>query len=340
MEVTVVAGVVGTALAGACVGLAFSPVYSACAETMKSVRARARIRQGDETRSEEQESLPERLQAMATMLLEGGIPAFRKASAFLLRSGFVSKHLKPLVSLANAHGYAATPTTLMECLIPCALLVVLLAAAVAGSLAVGVVVCVALAMVIAMVAEKRASERDEKILEELPDALNAIGVYYESGLTLMQAFEQASEEVQQPLAGMLGGVSEDMKAGKSVDEALARLRESSDIKAISFVTVAMEIQQRTGGALQPLLEGAAKSVSESLEMERFLEVKTAQSRLSARIVSLLPVILLLVMAMVSPSYITGFFDSTFGMGVFLVAVSLEAIGVILVRKILDVDFGR
>lgn len=339
MEFPATAGILGSILAGACVALLVPVLHSGCVEMAKTVRARARLRSGGEAGGEGSRTLLQKAKDMMWMLLEGGIPMLSRACASMLRFESISRKVEPMAIFLKAKGCQASARTILECLLAGAVVAVALLWLATGSLIAGILICLAIAWAIAAAAGKWVSDRDARILEELPDALGAIGIYYESGLTLIQAFEQVSNEVSQPLAGMLGGVSEDMEAGKSVDEALARLRESTNIEAISFVTVSMEIQQRTGGAFQPLLDGAARSVSESLEMQRFMEVKTAQSRMSAQIVSILPVVLLLIMALINPEYISSFFTTPLGIGVLIVAIALETTGVLLVRKILDLDLG-
>ena len=88
---------------------------------------------------------------------------------------------------------------------------------------------------------------------------------------------------------------------------------------IGLLVTALVIAQRTGSPLRGLFQSSAQLVERQGEYERMLAVKTAQVRLSVRIVCLLPVLLVCVLSLISPDFQHGLATVPGTMGSVLVA---------------------
>jgi len=196
-------------------------------------------------------------------------------------------------------------------------------------------------MVLPFVSTRRASTwhrtNQIRLREQLPDALNAIGMCFSAGHSLQQALGHVAIETPDPLGRQLRKTVNDIDVGYGVPEALGRLEKRTECADLHFVLVALEIHHMTGGSLRELLEGAATSISESFELMRSLEVQTAQARMSARIVTIMPLALLVVLSLAMPGYLMTFFSSTAGFMLLIGALGLEVLGILLIRRILGVD---
>ena len=176
-----------------------------------------------------------------------------------------------------------------------------------------------------------------QLREQLPDALNAIGMCFSAGHSLQQALGQISSETPDPLGRQLRLAADDIDVGYEVSEALERLEQRTNCPDLRFVLVALDIQHMTGGSLREILEGAAASITDSFELARSLEVQTAQARMSARIVTMMPLVLLVLLSLVMPGYLATFFGSSSGFMLLIFALGLEALGIVLIRRILGID---
>lgn len=345
MEVQAVAGAAGIVMGGVSAAVLAPVAIDWWERVSKSAEVRMRVRGSVRQRDGAVEGDPilgslRRFWDVGAMLLEEGIPVFSRPAKALLRIPAASRGIDAVEFVVASSGLAASAPAICECAIACVAILVGVMWLATGSLSFSIIAAAAACWLALSAAVNRHEIAREAVAELLPDALNAIGVYYESGLSLMQAFEQASLETPGALGEKLGRVASDMKAGASAEEALGHLHKSSDTKSMAFVAVALEVQQRTGGALKPLLTHAAENVSDALEMKRFLEVKTSQSRLSAKIVSIMPVMLFLLMGAIDSGYIDEFFGSSTGIGLFLTAVVLEILGIAAVRRILGLNTGE
>lgn len=207
----------------------------------------------------------------------------------------------------------------------------------AGNAVAACVVAAGLPVVVCVRARRETQRRAERLREQLPSALSSISVSLGAGKSLQQALAYTSEHVPDPLSAELGQAVCDIEAGLSLEEAMAGLEGRTAVRELAFVSCALSIQQRTGGSLREILASASRSVTDAFDLKRTLRVQTAQTRLSARIVVGMPFVLLGVLLLVSPGYLSVFFRSPAGVAVLVVALLLDVTGIVAVRRLTDVE---
>ena len=217
-------------------------------------------------------------------------------------------------------------------------------AAVAGLVAGSVVAAFAVAacaVALAVVVVRSAQDkRRSAVREAVPDALRAMGVCFQSGLSLLQTFQQVAKETDGPLRTLFARGSHLLETGRTSSEALDVFRSGAQVPELAFVAVALDVQHQTGGSISQVLDAARDTVESELELERSLHVQTAQARLSARIVSVMPFVLVALFSLVSEGFLEPFFNSAAGVALLLVALSMQAAGVLAVRRMLRVEVDR
>jgi tight adherence protein B len=272
-------------------------------------------------------------------LVEKGILPLRPLARLLLRARWFCVKCENCVQALKIKGYRVEAVAVCEVLL-----------AVFGALAVTVLlftglVPVALCAGVLMVslifgrAQKSLDQWGDRLVEQIPDALRSLGICFNAGYSLQQAFEQVAQDTPDPLGAELGQASFDVRAGRSIEEALSALESRTKVTDLRFALVALEIQHRTGGSLQELLENAADAVLASADLRRQLVVQTAQARLSAKVVTLLPLALVAMLSLAMEGYLQTFFSSAEGLAILLLALAMEGAGVLVIRRILGIDFG-
>jgi tight adherence protein B len=236
-------------------------------------------------------------------------------------------------------GFTATPLTVCEGGV--AFLVVLVGAVTLLTRIPLIALCVTvLVTAFALNKAQKFLERwEERLVEQIPDALRSLGICFNAGYSLQQAFEQTAQDTPDPLGAELKLACCDINAGRSIEEALSALENRTQATDLRFAIVALEIQHKTGGSLQELLENATDAVLASAELRRQLSVQTAQARLSAKVVTVLPLVLVALLSLSMEGYLQTFFSSFEGLAILMVALGMEALGVLIIRKILGVDVG-
>lgn len=183
----------------------------------------------------------------------------------------------------------------------------------------------------------RADEAAARMRDEVPDALRSLVDSFRSGHSLVQTMRQASEELDGSLGEVFGRVANRLETGGTTEEALEELRSVEGVPELGFAAVALEVQHQSGGSIAPVLESARASVESELELARTLRVQTAQAKLSASIVTIMPFVLVAFFSLASPGFLAPFFESALGVALLAAALVMQAAGVLAVRRICRVD---
>lgn len=269
----------------------------------------------------------------AWRLRNGFAPLMPLADA-LLRREALRRFCAEVVELLAERRYLATERSLATVALAGGASLALLAGLVtqSGLTAAAVVVCAA-AVAVAMVHAAR-DKRHDAIRESIPDVLRSMGACFGAGFTLSQTFGQVAEETKGPLKTLFSHAAHVLDTGGSAPEALAALKAGTGATELSFVAVALDVQHQAGGSLKQVLDAARDSVEGEIALKRSLKVQTAQARLSARVVSIMPFVLIAVFSLVSDDFLTPFFASPAGYALLATALGMQLAGVMMVRRVL------
>lgn len=221
-----------------------------------------------------------------------------------------------------------------------ALLVCAVVSAVMGSVVCGIA-CMA-CIVLVLFARARAAEEKhvEAVREEVPEALRSMGVCFRSGLSLLQTLKQAAHELDGSLGRLFDTAARRLEMGATTTEALAVFDTARQVPELTFVAVALDAQHQSGGSIAAVLESAQESVENELELRRSLRVQTAQAKLSARIVTIMPFLLVALFSLMSPGFLEPFFTSIAGMALLVLALGMQTAGTLAVHRMLRTSEDR
>lgn len=185
-----------------------------------------------------------------------------------------------------------------------------LAAALLGALAsrsllgapVGVVACV---LGIGALLGARERRGRSEVAAQMPEVLRSLASALSAGKSLPQAVAHVGASVAEPLGSEFLRASFEIEGGRSVDDALGDLCGRIDAPGIELLGTALQVSQRTGSSLGELFARTARMVAASVALRRELMVKTSQARLSARVVTLMPLLLVGILTLISPDYRAG-----------------------------------
>ncbi|MDR2492883.1 MAG: type II secretion system F family protein [Coriobacteriales bacterium] len=322
--------IAGIALGALCAALALPLLVQGAFGFLRQAQVRVRLtEQGHRTLRA----------ALVEDLCRNGIPLVRPLASLLLRLRSMQGTCSRIATALSFHSEALRPQSVCELGIASSVLAALVLLALTTQVPMALLGVLAPWWLAGTKADKHMRRRAEMLREQLPDALNAIGMCFSAGYTLQQALAQTAEETPEPLGGHLRRTAHDISVGVGVSEALALLEARTACADLCFVAVALDIQHATGGSLKEILEGASASITESFDMARSLEVQTAQARLSARIVTVMPLVLLAVLSLAMEGYLATFFSSPAGFALLACAMGMELLGIMLIRRILGVDIG-
>lgn len=274
-----------------------------------------------------------------SVILGRGFTPLLWISKRLLRVHGIDEVAKLAVRALELKGVAVSPASLLSWF-AFALVAIGVGVGVAFQSAVGAlaVTCV-VALGVAGSLRAWGERQFEEMRDEIPEAIRAMSVCFRSGLSLPQMLDQVSREIKGPLGGRFAAAARRLEMGSPPAEALAVLRDGGRIPEMAFVAVALDVQHQSGGSIASVLESARDSVEGELELLRSLKVQTAQARLSARIVTVMPFILVALFSLVSSDFMVPFFSSFAGMCLLALALVMQLAGVLVVRRMLKIEAG-
>ena len=277
------------------------------------------------------------LRALLEWRLRNGFMALLPLSEHLLGVGRINSALTDAVLLFESHGVATAQKPLMSVVLGALVVLSLVSGLVTGGVVgmLAVPACV-LAILIAVMGNQ-SDKRDEAVREAVPIALESMSACFGSGFTLLQTFQQVALDVPDPLGSTFSRSAHVLEMGGSAQAALSELREGVCASELAFVAVALDVQHQSGGAMRQVLDAATETVKGELTLRRALRVQTAQAKLSARVVAVMPFILIAAFSLVSPDFLSPFFKSPAGYALLFAALAMQAGGIVLVRRALAVD---
>lgn len=172
-----------------------------------------------------------------------------------------------------------------------------------------------------------------EIAHMMPSIFRTIAVALGSGLTLSQSIEYVSKHTEGVVSESFCIADMQIKCGFPIEEAIEDLAERLDAPGVNLLASALVISHRTGSPLKNLLQKTAELVELQEKNQRLIATKTAQVRLSARIVCLLPVVLLIILSLVSPDFQKGLFTPS-GVICTVIAMVMDCIALLIIRSIM------
>ncbi len=238
-----------------------------------------------------------------------------------------------LRDLARAHGKVVTGQGALAAFVLAALASCLACTVVSSSVLGAVVGLAACAGLTTAALGSQARKGRDALAAQMPDALRSLSGALGAGKSLAQAIEHVGRTLPEPMGPQFLQASFEVKAGLSVEEAVAGLCERIEAPGIALLGTALQISQRTGSSLNDLFAQTAQMASDSVALRRELEVKTSQVRLSAKVVAAMPVVLCAVLTLLSGDYRAGLALQA-GKTCLLVAALLDIAALLLVRRVM------
>ena len=172
---------------------------------------------------------------------------------------------------------------------------------------------------------------------QLGDALILIANSLRTGYSFMQASDMVAQEMRPPISSEFSRAVKEMNLGVTIEDALGTLGKRINSEDLDLVLTAVLIQRQVGGNLSEVLDNIARTIRERVRIRGEIRTLTAQGRISGIIVSLLPVVLGLVIYLLNPEYVKLLFVHPVGKIMLGVAGLGQVIGIIVIRRIVDIE---
>jgi len=180
----------------------------------------------------------------------------------------------------------------------------------------------------------RERNRIKNLHKQLIEFLEHMTIMLRAGKTLRYIFLNAWKKYPDPLGKYLKELAEGLEINPDLDEMMNVFESRSGSREVRLITSGIRINSRTGGDLVTLLSSISITLRESLRSSSRLNNLTLQSKLSANIISLFPVVVLLFLYLFYSDRILDFFSTSAGIIVLIIGGVLEISGIITMKKII------
>lgn len=184
---------------------------------------------------------------------------------------------------------------------------------------------------------KKKKDRIKLFDSQLSEGINIISNSLKAGYSFLQSVAVVSRETRAPFSKEFEKLLKEMSLGIPEEDALKNLLNRVDSDDLRLMINAILIQKDIGGNLSEVLDNISSTIQERQKIKNELRTLTAQGRLSGIILTLMPVFLGMIIYLFNKEYIMLLFTTTLGIAMVVMAVISELFGMIMIRKIIDID---
>jgi tight adherence protein B len=180
------------------------------------------------------------------------------------------------------------------------------------------------------------NKRMAKLEAQLPDAMDFLSRSMRAGHAFVISIGMVGEDLPDPLGQEFRTLFNEQNLGASLNSAFANLTRRVPLLDMQFFSSAVLLQRQTGGNLSEILGGLSEVIRERFRLRGHVKAVSAHGRMTAGILTALPVLTAGALLMVAPGYLQGMFSDSDGKKLVMGAVAAQIIGNFIIRKIVRI----
>jgi tight adherence protein B len=181
-------------------------------------------------------------------------------------------------------------------------------------------------------------KRQKKFIQEFANAIDIIVRGVKSGLPLNDCIGMIARESPDPVGPEFARIVEEQKVGVPLGKALERMYERMPLQEVNFMSIVITIQQSSGGNLAEALQNLSSVLRERKKLEGKVRAFSAEAKSSAMIIGALPIIVMGLVYLIKPGYMTVLFVEPVGNMLLAASAFWMMMGVLVMRKMINFDY--
>jgi tight adherence protein B len=218
-----------------------------------------------------------------------------------------------------------------------ALFLTLMVLGIAGLVALALALAMGVAMPIMVLVYIR-GRRAGAIARQLPDGIDLMVRSLRAGHPLNGAFQVIAREMADPLGSEMGVVADAITYGDDLTDAVTAFADRAGLEDARYLAVAINIQAGTGGNLAHVLEALAQVIRDRFAMLRKIRALSAEGRLTAIIVSVVPLVIFASLNALSPTFYGDVADDPLYLPFLATGIVLTVANAIVLRRLVRFHF--
>jgi len=180
--------------------------------------------------------------------------------------------------------------------------------------------------------------REAAFLKALPDAVDVIVRGIKAGLPLFESIKVVAADAPEPLRSEFLAIIETQAIGMPLGEACTRLFERMPVPEANFFGIVISIQQKSGGNLSEALGNLSKVLRDRKKMAEKIQAMSMEAKASAGIIGALPPIVMLLVYLTTPEYISLLWTHPTGQLMLVACVVWMSSGIFVMKRMINFDF--
>jgi tight adherence protein B len=181
------------------------------------------------------------------------------------------------------------------------------------------------------------TSRIQQFEEQLPDAIDMVKRALRAGHPFSGAIKLVADEMDDPVAGEFGTTFADINYGNDSRRAMLGLLQRVPSVTVMALVTSVLVQRETGGNLAEILERISAVIRGRFKLQRKVKTLSAEGRMSAWILALVPLFLFAVIWVTSPEYLPMLLEEEAGKKMVIYGVVSGLIGIYWVKKIIRIE---
>jgi tight adherence protein B len=180
--------------------------------------------------------------------------------------------------------------------------------------------------------------REKNFLKALPDAVDVIVRGIKAGLPLFESIKVVAAEAPEPLRSEFLSIIETQAIGMPLGDACTRLFERMPVPEANFFGIVIAIQQKSGGNLSEALGNLSKVLRDRKKMAEKIQAMSMEAKASAAIIGSLPPIVMLLVYLTTPDYISLLWTHPTGQLMLVGCLVWMSAGIFVMKRMINFDF--
>jgi len=210
--------------------------------------------------------------------------------------------------------------------------------ALVGGPVVGLVLAAVVAFAFPAYLRRRVRRRVDAFADQLADSLQLITGSLRAGHSILQAVDAVAHDAPSPTREEFQRLVMEVRIGRSLGDALRAMRDRIGNEDFEAVVQAVEIHRDVGGDLSEILDTVANTVRARAHLDRQVQSLSAEGRLSAIILLVLPFVVAGIMAIANPDYLAPLFETGLGIGLLVAAAGMLGAGFVWIRRLIRLEY--
>ena len=184
----------------------------------------------------------------------------------------------------------------------------------------------------------RARKRIDALTEALPLYLDGVRQLQAVGNSLSQALSRALADASPVVRSYFDTAARRLEMGAPVAETMQQLADRIQVPEVSMIAAAIRTNLRYGGSIGGVFTNLAHILRERLRIRRELVAATSEAKVSSRVLIAMPLLAMIGLVLMNPAYLDFFIKDPRGQWLSMLALGLEALGILIIRRMLRLEF--